>query len=280
MTGLGRAAGAGTIVNAFATGRGAAFGVAYAVRARVRPAPRFRVLSNGRPLSAAEARLAVESVKAAHRALDQGGALEIQIRSDIPPRRGLKSSSAVSVAVVRATADEAGRRLSHARVLDAAAEAGLRSRTSLTGAYDDAAACLLGGVVLTDNHRRKILGTDRLPKDLVALVHTPTRTIATGGLRRAAFRGIADLIRGAWKLAAQGRYREAMLINTAAYAPLLRVDPQFTFAALAGGAHAAGLSGKGPAEIALVHRETLPRMRRILHAWPIRIVPLNASEVP
>lgn len=261
MNGVGAAGGAGSIINAFATGRGVAFGLGYAVTARVQSAPKWRVLSGRRTVRAPENRLAIESARAAQRAAGAEGPLEIHVESPIPPKRGLKSSSAVGVAIASAVLDAADKRVSPLRLLSMVAAAGIKSRTSLTGALDDAGACLLGGVVFADNLKRRIVKRDRLPHDLVALVRTPRRTLATGNLRRASFRRIADTIEEAWRLALRGEYREAMLINTLAYAPLLGQRPRFTLQALAAGAWAAGLSGKGPAEIALVHRDDLRRFR-------------------
>lgn len=275
MTGQGHAGGAGTLVNAFATGNGATFGLGYHVTARVASSRAFRVWSNGRRLPEAEARLAVESARAIQQKLAAPEPLDIHVESDIPPRRGLKSSSAVSVAVVQAVAQHAGRRAPDAQLLDAAADAGLRSRTSLTGAYDDASACLLGGVVLTDNRARRIRRRARLPRGLVALVRVPRKTLATGSLRRATFRPIGPVIARAWQLAFDGHYREAMLLNTLAYAPLLGHTPTFSMRAIARGAYAAGLSGKGPAEIALVESEEVPRFRRDPLLAKAQVVDLN-----
>lgn len=273
MTGVGTVGGAATIVNAFATGQGAAFGLGYRVEARVEAARAFSVWNGKQRLSPRESRLAIETARRALGACGQRGPVRILITSDIPPKKGLKSSSAVSVAVARACADHAGRRLTDKMILTIAADAGLATKTSLTGAYDDAAACLLGGVVLTDNPRRRLVRRDQLPGDLVALVHTPKTSLATGSLRRSAFHALAPGIRDAWTLASEGRYRDAMLMNTLAYAPLLGHMPTFTFRALPLGAYAAGLSGKGPAEVALVHRDDLRRfktLRRISHLMPLR----------
>lgn len=263
MTGRGRAGAAGTIINAFATGNGAAFGLALPVDVRVESAPSFQARSNGRRLPSREARLALEAARAVQRRLHAPEPLRIDIRSEIPSKKGLKSSSAVSVAVARATADHARKNLTPQAILESAAEAGLRSRTSLTGAFDDASACLLGGVVLTDNERRRVLRRSTLPPNLVALVQIPAASRATGRLDRKTFRPVAELVEAAWKLALRGRYPDAMLLNTLAYAPLLGHTPLFTLRAVAEGAYAAGLSGKGPAEIALVHRDDLRRFRRL-----------------
>lgn len=273
MTGVGRAGGAGTIVNAFATGRGAAFGLDWRVRARVAPARATGVWNGRRKLTPAEARLATETARCVLGRLGRRERLRIDVESEIPPKRGLKSSSAVAVAVARAVLAHVGARMSDVKLLELVADAAVRSGTSLTGALDDAAACLWGGVVFTDNDRRRVLGRGRLPPDLVALVHVPRRTLLTGSLRRRHFRPVSELVATAWRLARRGEYRDAMLLNTLAYAPLLRTATDFTFQALARGAAAAGLSGKGPAEIALVRRAEIRDYRDL--AGSFRRVPLR-----
>lgn len=272
MTGVGTAAGAGTIVNAFATGHGAAFGLAFRVQATVDDARQWGVTSNRKRLNAADSRLALEAARLTLKTAKAGGPLRITIESDIPPKKGLKSSSAVGVAVARAVLSHAGRSLPPRHLLALVGEAGLRSRTSLTGAFDDAAACLLGGVVFADNAKRSVIAQDQLPGDLTALVHIPKASTATGSLRRRDFRDLAPLIDEAWKLGRAGRYKEAMLVNTLAYAPRLGVRPLFTLRALEAGAYAAGLSGKGPAEVALVHEDEVARFFAL--AKTCRTVPL------
>jgi len=278
MTGVGTAGGAGTIINAFATGKGAAFGLLQRVTARVTPAPAFSVWNGQRKLPPSEARLAVETARLVQRELDvRIGPLRIDVRSPIPAKRGLKSSSAVSVAVAKAVANHVEAQLDPRRILGIVADASLKSKTSLTGAYDDAAACLLGGVVFTDNQERRLLRVDILPASLVALVHVPAETKATGDLNLKDFLHLSDLVGEAWRLAMKGNYKDAMLVNTLAYAPVLRVHPGFTLQAIERGAFAAGLSGKGPAEVALVHPDVLHRFREDRET---SVVELNAGGPP
>ncbi len=86
--------------------------------------------------------------------------VEITVSSSIPPRSGLKSSSAVAVAVIASLAiiHDIGLTLRDCLLL-----AALWSKdygVSVTGALDDAAACLLGGIVYTDNLRGEIVRQD------------------------------------------------------------------------------------------------------------------------
>ena len=277
MTGTGRSGGAGTIVNAMATGRGAAFGLGFLVEARVRPADAWSVFSHGRRLPPAQSQLALRAARLVQGRSAHAGPWRIDVTSDIPPERGLKSSSAVAIAVVRAALDELGHAWGPTSILRAAAQANLDAGVSLTGAYDDAAACLLGGVCLTDNGARRLVRRTRLPAGLEALVHIPPRRLPTRAVKGTDFSTIRPFVDQAWRLARQGDLRAAMALNTTAYAPLFGHTPRFTVAALDEGAWAAGLSGKGPAEVAL---GTPPTIRSLRRRFPrARRVPLRNRGV-
>jgi len=265
VTGVGRAGGAGTIVNAMATGRGAAFGLGFLVEARVQPARTWSVHAQGRRLGTPEDRLARAAARLVQARAAPDERWRIDVASDIPPERGLKSSSAVAVAVVRAALDEVGLAWRPASILRAAAQSNLDAGVSVTGAYDDAAACLLGGVCLTDNRRRRLLQRTRLPRGLHALVRIPRQRLPTRAVRSTDFSSIRPFIDEAWRLARRDDIRAAMILNTTAYAPMFGHTPAFTIRALELGAWAAGLSGKGPAEVALATPSVL---RRLETAFP------------
>jgi shikimate kinase len=252
VTGLGRSGGAGTVVNAMATGNGIAFGLRFDVTAAVRPSEMTLVMSNGESLQEPEDQLVRECLALVEEEAQREEPLNVDITSPIPPRRGLKSSSAVAVAVLDAASQHFGIEPKDARLLDWAATAGIKSRTSRTGAYDDAAACRLGGLVFTDNAKRKILKQDRLPDHLVALIHLPEGETPSGRFLDADMRSLEEPVGRALKLARKGKIREAMLTNTLAYANVFDVDTTFTRRSLDMDAWAAGLSGTGPAQIALV----------------------------
>ena len=78
------------------------------------------------------------------------GELYWSVKSEIPPRQGLKSSSAVSVAAIKALCDATGVDLENADIVDIAASAQLSAGVSITGSYDDTWAALEGGWKLVD----------------------------------------------------------------------------------------------------------------------------------
>ncbi len=271
--------GAGTIVNAIATGQGGAFGLALraTATAEIRPdafGVQARVPADMDPVLA---------VSAARRILDRANrdvGLEVSIDSEIPISRGLKSSSAVANAVVQASARALGLDLDPQEILLASVAAAIEAGVTITGAFDDACASLYGGICLTDNRTRRILAVDRFPMDLLAIVHIPRRRIRKLDLKGIDFAGIRPAVEAAFHLALRGDYFHAIEANSAAYAPLLGVDETPAHRARAAGALAAGITGTGPAILALAKRDRAQTVREAMEDGEseIRIVELSPIE--
>src|SRR5207247_6748970 len=117
----------------------------------------WRVEING---ERAESKLAVEIVASVLRMCGESPSEysgTISTRSDIPIGVGLKSSSSSSAAVALATSAALGEQLSMRKIMLCSAESSIRVGVSITGAFDDVAGCLLGGLNLTDNDRRRLV---------------------------------------------------------------------------------------------------------------------------
>ncbi len=271
--------GAGTIVNAIATGNGVAFGLALRASATAETKPEaFGVRVDG--ANGVDSALALS---AARHVLRQSGiriGLAISVDSEIPMSRGLKSSSAVANAIVLASARALGAKLKPLEMIRIGVDAALDAGVTLTGAYDDACASFFGGIVLTDNRYRKILGRDRFPDDLVAVVQVPARMIPKAILKGIDFASIRPRVEAAFRLAQRGDYFRALEANSAAYASLLGVDEAPAVRARQAGAIAAGISGTGPAIIALAKPAHVETIRRAMEesGSDVRIVPLNTVE--
>ena len=72
------------------------------------------------------------------------------VMSKIPPRQGLKSSAAVSIAALKALADATNTTVENELYVSMAAEAQISADVSITGSVDDAWACLTPGWKLVD----------------------------------------------------------------------------------------------------------------------------------
>lgn len=268
MRGVGRATSAVTIVNALPTGVGGALGIDLAAEVTVEFAPTAHGGTNElrsaagplTPLLEKSFGLAVEKYLSGRSVRG-----EVSVRSVIPPARGLKSSSAVGSATIRAVAEAAGASPPPEEVARLSAEAGRAAGVSATGAFDDALAGVRSGLVLTNNRSHSVIRA--VPPDpdwsveilLPAGTHRPSPEWAAAFARRSA-EGVRVV-----EAAEAGDWWEAMRRNTElveavmgyAYRPLrARVE--------AAGALACGVSGLGPALAAVVPRSRVADVRAVL----------------
>lgn len=271
--------GAGTIVNAIATGKGAAFGLAFRATAVAESAPRkegiqVQVIGNVDPT------LAMGCAKRVLRRSRRRANLLVRVDSEIPVSRGLKSSSAVANAVVLASARALETELEPLQIINIGVDAALEAKVTLTGAFDDACASFFGGIVVTDNKARKIVKVDQFPEGLMAVVQIPRRIITKPSLAAKDFSPIRPKVDEAYRLALQGEYFRALELNSAAYAPLLDIDETPARRARAAGAMAAGVTGAGPAILALVKPAHVDAVARALADGEseVRVTSLNTLE--
>jgi shikimate kinase len=246
---IGRAAcrGAATIVNAIATGRGAAFGITLETDAVVElSSGAGEIVLEGSSEGGDLVASCVRSV--ASKAPGSPGVHgEVHVKSEIPISRGLKSSSAVSNAVVLASNRALGAGLSDMDLVLTGIEESIKAGVTITGAFDDASACYFGGVVVTDNRAFTILQRARMDPDLNVLLHVPDRRISKASVKDLDFSPIRKDVEKAFELALAGDHLKAMELNSRAYSRVLDVSEEVAQDARKNGALAAGISGTGPA---------------------------------
>jgi len=261
--GEGRAGGAVSIVNAISTGLGSALGVDFETVAVVEEAEGETVLVNRDQVG--DDSLVREVVRVvAERAGFGGVGFRVLTDSDIPVGVGLKSSSSAAVAVGLAVLDALGASMGVEDFLAAVADASQGSGVSVTGAMDDAAACMLGGVVLTDNLGRRILRLDSVEGGLMVAVLVPEQRIYTRDFRRELLSPVKDLVMEAFRIAERGEYWRAMTLNGIVHAAAVGLSPQPIIDALRAGALGAGISGTGPAVAAVAPPGSVGRVREAL----------------
>jgi shikimate kinase len=253
-TGRGLAHGAVTIVNATATGIGCSLAVEGGASATWEPSGAGSAVT----LRPAGDDSLVQAVAAelAGRLPDRGAVVEVTCAS--PPSRGLKTSSSVGAALVRAAGASAGLALADTEVESLAVAASRRAGVTLTGALDDQVATVRGGCHVTDNKRGEVLHALPIEPWAVA-IWVPHAAIRKDRLRGVDLGPAVAGARAAAELATQGRLGAAMTENGRAFTPVyaaagLPVDERPAQVALEHGALGAGLSGTGPAVAALFDR--------------------------
>jgi shikimate kinase len=294
MHGRATAPAAGTVLNALATGFGSAFAIDAHTTATVELDDSGTVTGEVAGDPDADTRLVercVELVLDGYGPGERGGPTGGRVRteSEVPMAAGLKSSSAAANATTLATLDALGRavvddpsgstatdevrgggsaveRVDACRLgVRAARDAGV----TVTGAFDDASASMLGGVTVTDNSDNELLA--REPADWDVLVWTPDERAYTADAdvsRCERVAPVADMVRDA---ALDGDYGRAMTVNGFAFCAALRFPAEPIVEALPDAA-GASLSGTGPSFTAVGSREALERVRddwseREGHTW-------------
>ncbi len=257
-----------TVVSALASGKGVTIGTDIPCRVAASMAPGEtnggpQVLVNKGGLE--DPHHLVEScvrfsLRFARAKLQKTDHIKLQLDSQIPLALGLKSSSAISVAIVQAVLRLFSREIDDLDVLRISSKASKASGASLTGAFDDAAACLLGGVVFSDNLKFRLLKHERVPADLgpfVKLLVPLRERKLTSSVDRRAFQRFLEESREAYRYAAAGEFAQAMFLNSIIQCVTLGYSIRPIVSALAEGATAAGISGKGPAISALCSNRKL-----------------------
>lgn len=269
MVGFGEAIahGAATIINAIATGKGAALGVDLWTKARVQLTKDVGLI-RGRIVSEPTEdttliRESVLDVLQYFQCSNKFGA-DVETESNIPIARGLKSSSVAANVLVLATVTALGKRLSDLTMIGLGVDAAIRAKTTITGAFDDACASFFGNIVVTDNLERRIMRKFVVRDYLSALFHVPPQKSYTYASKVDRMKLIAPQVEAAFREAAAGNYWTALTLNGILYSAALGYEPKVAIDALEAGAIASGLSGKGPATVAIVPEDGVDR---VVDAW-------------
>ncbi|MDV3244065.1 MAG: shikimate kinase [Nitrososphaerales archaeon] len=263
--------GAVSVVNAIAAGKGATVGVRLKTEATVdakEGQKSWDVEMEGRHAASPLARETVRTVIASlGKRPEKFGGL-IQTRSEIPVGVGLKSSSSSSVAIAMAAYAAFGMKdFEPSDVLDCSVRASMKTGASITGALDDAASCLFGGLNLTDNFQGKVLSSRRLEEKLPVLIRIPRSRSRRPAMDLERVRAFRNVVEAVFEMACNGNYWRAMTLNGLLYSQLLGYEPAASVRAVELGALGAGLSGTGPALAAVFERSDRAGARRLAGEW-------------
>ncbi|MGA8511750.1 MAG: shikimate kinase [Thermoplasmata archaeon] len=279
MHGVGHSTGAITMLNALFTGTGSAAGIGLKVRAKIElktvPSKREESIRFG---SRSDSLIAREAIKQSVRFFAPRDFFQasVSIASEIPVGRGLKSSSAVSTAIDRAIASALGKEITAAEVARRSADLTQRIGQSATGAFDDALAGLVSGIVVTNNATRQIVRVDSIDPNWVALLWIPSEAHPPSPELHGEFRRHASSAGAAVEHATSGKYAEAMAENSALVEQILGYNYRALRETLvASGAIASGVSGMGPTLASIVPRATASDLAELLptQGGERRIVP-------
>lgn len=189
---------------------------------------------------------------------------EVKTWSTIPIARGMKSSSVAANATALATVTALGKTLDDLAVVGLGVDAAFDAKVTVTGAFDDACASYFGGVVVTDNLKRKLVKRFTLPEGSAVLFHVPYEKAYTGDSDVTRLRMVAPLVEVAYKEALRQNFWTALTLNGIIYCAALGYDASVALDALSAGAVAAGLCGKGPAVAVVVPEGKIDEVKAVL----------------
>ena len=259
QTGYAYAYGAGTIINAISTWKGAAFGIDLKTEAEVVLTDDKKII--GYMEEGGDTTLIERSVELTLSRFGSKTGAKVATKCQIPIASGLKSSSAAANATVLATLDALGEKLEPLEVIKIGVQAALDAKVTITGAFDDACASMLGGFVITDNKKKELI--KREERDSQVLILAPEKRVLSSGTNVMRSRLIGKWVEMAYKEAISGNYEKAMTLNGFLYCAALGFSTEPMMMALEAGIDGVSLSGTGPAYTALGSPELLDKLEPI-----------------
>jgi shikimate kinase len=256
MEGQARAPAAGTVLNALANRTGSAFAIDEYTTATVELDGSETVSGTVAEDPDADTRLVEACVERVVELFgnNQGGTVHTE--SEVPMASGLKSSSAAANATVLATLDSLGATEELSREdacrlgVDVARDVGV----TVTGAFDDASASMLGGVTVTDNTADELLAREEPDWDV--LVYTPPERAYSADADVDRCRKITPMADLVAELALDGEFTRAMTVNGLAFCAALGFSPD-PMVEVMDEVAGVSLSGTGPSFTAVGERDAL-----------------------
>ena len=252
--------GAISIVNAIATGRGAALGISKKVNVEMETSHGNGIIIEveNKSMSSRLINKVVEKIVSKDELSKTK--LKISLDAEIPTGYGLKSSSAISTAVAMVCAKLFKPGMSDFEILNVGVTASIETKVSLTGAYDDACACYYGGFVVTDNHNKKIIHSEKCLNRVSAVIFIP-KSRKRGNVRK--LKTSSDVFEQAWNLAKKSDYWNAMNLNGIATSTILSSEPKIIPKLIENGALGASVSGNGPSIAAIVKNDNVSKIKSV-----------------
>ena len=252
--------GAISIVNAIATGKGAALGISKKVNVEMETSYGKGVIIEveNKSISSRLINRVIEKIVTKNELSKTK--LKVSLDTEIPTGYGLKSSSAISTAVAMTCAKLFKPNMNDTEILNAGVKASIETKVSLTGAYDDACACYYGGFVVTDNHRKKLVHSEKCLNRVSAVIFIP-KSRKRGNVRK--LKVSSSDFEHAWNLAKKSDYWNAMILNGLATSAILSSEPQIIPKLIENGALGASVSGNGPSIAAIVRNDSISKIKKV-----------------
>ena len=287
MKGCAVCQGAATIITGFATGAGGAYGINLKNETSVELNDSGKITSrvNGEDDVGLVLAKAAVTRTLNYFGMEYSGA-DVNTETDIPVAAGLKSSSIAANSIVLASVGAIcedrndvkindirkfidsqsisfnGKTVPDEDLINIGIDAAFDAKVTATGAIDDASAAYFGGYSLTRNLERKIVYRGGV-EDLDVLIYLPGEKIYSAKIKPSDVKAFAKEVEFIWEGALAGNIYQAITLNGLIHSTAFKQDVTPSILALDAGALACGLSGTGPAVVAL----SRDKGEKIVDAW-------------
>ena len=246
MLGKGISFGAITVINAMPCGIGSTIGITLRTTAVFNPTGQTKDvgIKNDPSENKNMARICVaETYK--RMGIEEPEGWLLNIFSDIPISRGLKSSSSACNAIVSSVMSAERFDMDIIDRIKLGVNCARKAGVTVTGSFDDACGCELGGFIMTDNINDEIIFHDNIG-EFDVLLYAPKQKIRKTGLPLDNLKKIAPEME---KIILEARTDPfaALTKNGKLIASASGIDDTVADIAMENGALAAGVSGSGPA---------------------------------
>ena len=271
ILGSGQSHGACSLLHAAGTGYGSSMALDLPVAVRLLDRPSKRDLEDPDGLLDSVMKIWVSSGYDLPNGL-QPEQLFWAVASKIPPKQGLKSSAAVSIAALRSLCDATGIELEVHRLVELCAQSQFDAGVSLTGSIDDAWACATKGWKLIDVNAEYIesgvIMEGKGPESDDWFVTIVVRESRTKSPTLEDFQPFFNDFQQALSAIQEGDLLNAITWNGRAMSGVLDDfdGRRISNDAFVNGARSSGISGSGPAVVILspsITPQTVNRLKRI-----------------
>jgi shikimate kinase len=191
----------------------------------------------------------------------------VETDSNIPIAKGLKSSSVAANAITLATLAALNRHLDDLSVVNLGVDASMEAKVTITGAFDDACASYFGGVVFTNNLKRKLIKRVAVKDDFLVLIQVPREKSYTTSVNVDRLGPYRSLISMAFERALRGDLWSPFMLNGMVHSIAFGYNPRIAFQAMDKGAISAGLTGTGPSVAAIVPLDKVDLVKELFSSY-------------
>lgn len=283
VIGKGQAHGACSLLHAAGLGYGCSMALDLPVAVRLLDKESKRTLSDPDGLLEAVIDIWIANGHSLPNGLEKGD-LHWAVASKIPPRQGLKSSAAVSVAAIRALISSTKMQLEDKDIVLMSAQAQLEAGVSITGSIDDSWACATNGWKLIDVNAETIEegvlleGSGPIAEDWHVMILSRGERVSRP--EPEAFAAHQQNFIQALNAIQEGQELVALTWNGRAMVAITSdsIARKMTNDAFVNGARSSGISGSGSAIMVITPSVSKPSYERLIKLFSTRYTGVEIIE--